>query len=140
MVHRLAPEELRTVCDPSTLPFVSTAELRPLDGMIGQDRAVSATTFGVGMREVGYNLFVLGPSRTGKTSAMKRVLARAAEPESVPPDYCYVHNFEDPYRPVALELPAGRGRALRQAMERLTEEGRTRGPRGFAGGGVGGGG
>jgi lon-related putative ATP-dependent protease len=131
--HRLAPEELRAICDPVTLPFVSTAELPPLDGMIGQDRAVSATTFGVGMREAGYNLFVLGPSRTGKTSAMKRVLARAAEPEPVPPDYCYVHNFEDPYRPVALELPAGRGRALRQATERLTLECRTRVPRAFEG-------
>jgi len=92
--HRLAPEELRAVCDAATFPFVSTAELPPLDGMIGQDRAVSATTFGVGMRQAGYNLFVLGPSRTGKTSAMKRVLARAAESEPVPPDYCYVHNFQ----------------------------------------------
>src|SRR3990172_9040084 len=101
MVHRLAPEELRTVCDPSTLPFVSTAELPPLDGMIGQDRAVSATTFGVGMREVGYNLFVRGPPPPGKPWARRRVLARGAEPEPVPPAYCYVHNFEDPYRPVA---------------------------------------
>lgn len=40
--HRLVPEELRAVCDPEALPFVFTAELPPLDGMIGQDRAVSA--------------------------------------------------------------------------------------------------
>jgi lon-related putative ATP-dependent protease len=133
MARRLKAEELRAVCNPATLSFTSTTELPPLDGMIGQDRAASATTFGVSMRQAGYNLFVLGPSRTGKTSAMQRTLARAAEPEPVPPDYCYVHNFEDPYRPVALELPAGRGRALRQAMDRLAEECRTRVPRAFEG-------
>ena len=133
MSRRLRAEELRAVCDPAGFSFTSTSELPPLDGMIGQERAVSSTTFGVGMRQAGYNLFVLGPSRTGKTSVMKRVLARAAETAPVPPDYCYVHNFEDPYRPVALELPAGRGRVLRQAMQRLTEECRTRVPRAFEG-------
>ena len=62
---------------------------------------------------------------------MKRVLALAAEREPVPPDYCYVHNFVDPYRPTALELPAGRGRGLREQMRRLVEECRTRLPRAF---------
>ncbi|HTY79068.1 MAG TPA: ATP-binding protein [Candidatus Bathyarchaeia archaeon] len=133
MTRRLRAEELRAVCDPGRLPFATTAELPPLDGMIGQDRAASATAFGVGMRQAGYNLFVLGASRTGKSSVMKRVLDRAAATAPVPPDYCYVHNFEDPYRPVALELPAGRGRALRRAMQRLTEECRTRVPRAFEG-------
>ena len=110
MTHRLKPGELRAVCDPGSLPFASTADLPPLEGMIGQERAVNATTFGVGMRHAVYNFFVLGPARTGKTSTMKRVLASAAHGEPVPSDYCYVHNFADPYRPVALEMPAGRGR------------------------------
>jgi lon-related putative ATP-dependent protease len=133
MTRRLKPEELRAVCDPAMLPFRSTAELPPLDGLIGQERAATATAFGVGMRHAGYNLFVLGPARTGKTSSMKRVLARAAEREPVPPDYCYVHNFADPYRPTALEVPAGRGRGLREAMRRLAEECKTRLPRAFEG-------
>ncbi|HSB40904.1 MAG TPA: ATP-binding protein, partial [Methylomirabilota bacterium] len=131
MTRRLEPGELRAVCDPATLPFRSTAELPPVDGLIGQERAATATAFGVGMRHAGYNLFVLGPARTGKTSSMKRVLARAAEREPVPPDYCYVHNFADPYRPTALEVPAGRGRELRERMRGLAEECRTRLPRAF---------
>src|SRR6266545_31045 len=112
MGFRLKPEELRAFCDPATLPFVSTAELPPLEGVIGQERAVEATSFGVGMRPAGYNLFVLGPARTGKTSTMRRILARTAKDEAPPFDYCYVHNFQDSYRPTALALPAGRGRAL----------------------------
>lgn len=71
MARRLKVEELRAVCDPSLLPFGSTAELLPLDGMIGQDRAVGATAFGIGMKHHGYNLFVLGPAATGKSRTMR---------------------------------------------------------------------
>ena len=131
MAHRLKAEELKAVCDPASLPFHSTEELPQLDGLIGQERAASATAFGVGMAHSGYNLFVLGPARTGKTSAMKRVLARKAESEPAPPDHCYVHNFADPYRPTALAVPAGRGRELRDEMARLARECRERLPRAF---------
>ena len=110
MARSLRPAELRAVCDPATLRFGSTAELAPLEGMIGQERAVAATTFGIAMRRAGYNLFVLGPSRTGKATTMRRVLDRRAVEEPTPSDWCYVHNFAEPYRPTALELPAGRGR------------------------------
>jgi len=127
----LKPEELRAVCDPATLGFASTAELPPLDGMIGQERALDATTFGIGMKHRGYNLFVLGPQATGKTTAMRRLLASVAAREPTPADYCYVHNFADPYRPTALELPAGRGRQLRDEMARFVEECRQRLPRAF---------
>jgi lon-related putative ATP-dependent protease len=133
MARRLAPEELRRRCDPAGFTFASTAELPPLDSMIGQDRALTATTFGMGIRHSGYNIFALGPPRTGKASTMKRVLARAAEREPVPSDLCYVNSFTETYRPVALELPAGRGRELDREMERLVEECRTRLPRAFEG-------
>jgi lon-related putative ATP-dependent protease len=131
VAHRLRPDDLRSVCDPATLGFSSTADLAPIDDMIGQARAVSATGFGIAMRREGYNLFVLGPPRTGKTTAMRRALARAAQDEPTPSDFCYVHNFADAYCPVALELPPGRGRALRDEMARLVEECRTRLPRAF---------
>ena len=131
MARVLAPQALRRTCDPASLGFASTGDLPALDGMIGQDRAVSATTFGIGIRHRGYNLFVIGPPRTGKASTMKRVLAQAAAQEPVPPDVCYVHNFAEAYRPVALELPAGRGRELRREMERLVDECRSRLPRAF---------
>jgi lon-related putative ATP-dependent protease len=129
--RRLKAAELRAVSDPAALAFRSTQELPALEGTIGQDRAVGATTFGIGMRHAGYNLFVLGASATGKTTTMQRLLATAAATEPVPPDYCYVHNFSDPYRPTALELPPGRGRDLRQAMARLVEECKVRLPRAF---------
>jgi lon-related putative ATP-dependent protease len=131
--RELKAEELRAVCDPGALPFDTTAELEPLVGMIGQDRAVGATAFGIGMRRAGFNLFALGAPRTGKTSTMRQVLTRTALEEPTPPDLCYVFNFADPYRPTALELPAGRGAALAAEMGRLVEECKTRLPRAFEG-------
>jgi lon-related putative ATP-dependent protease len=131
MARSLRPAELRAVCDAATLGFRSAAELPPLEGMIGQERAVAATSFGIAMRQAGYNLFVLGPPRTGKATTMRRVLDRRAEAEPTPSDWCYVHNFADPYRPTALELPAGRARELRDEMARLVEECRVRLPRAF---------
>jgi hypothetical protein len=122
---------VRAISDPATLPFVTTAELTPLDRLIGQDRALGATTFGIGMKQAGYNLFVLGPAATGKTTTVRAMLAAAAAAEPVPDDYCYVYNFTDPYRPTALAVPAGRGRELRAEMARLVDECRARLPRAF---------
>ena len=129
--RRLKAEELRATCDPETLPFRSTAELTALEGLIGQERALDATTFGIGMKRGGYNMFVLGLPATGKTTSMRRFLAAAAADSVTPPDWCYVHNFADPYRPSALEVPAGRGRELRDEMARLVEECKVRLPRLF---------
>jgi lon-related putative ATP-dependent protease len=133
MSGRLKAEELRAICDPATLPFRCTAELAPLPGLIGQERALDATAFGIGMKRVGYNLFVLGLPATGKTTSMRRLLDAAAAEGATPSDWCYVHNFADPYRPCALEVPAGRGRQLREEMARLVEECKVRLPRLFEG-------
>jgi lon-related putative ATP-dependent protease len=133
MTRRLEAAELRPRCDPATLSFRSTEELPPLAQVIGQERAVGATAFGIRIRNTGYNMFVLGPPATGKTTTMRRVLADRARSEPTPPDCVYVYNFADAYRPAALMLPAGRGRELREAMARLVEECRTRLPRAFEG-------
>ena len=54
--HRLKAEELRASCDPAAFAFRSTAELTPLAGLIGQERALDATAFGIDMQNAGYNL------------------------------------------------------------------------------------
>jgi Lon-like ATP-dependent protease len=51
----LAPERLRRTVDPADLGIETTAELAPLDSIIGQKRAVSVLQFGLGMREAGFN-------------------------------------------------------------------------------------
>lgn len=130
-MRTLRPGELRATCDAATLPFESTAELPPIESIIGQDRAVRATTFGIAMHRAGYNLFVLGPTATGKATTMRRVLSRRVRDEATASDWCYVHNFKDPYRPIAVPLPAGRGIELRTQMIQLAAESKVRVPEAF---------
>ncbi len=109
-------------CDPSGLPFDSTSDLEDLAEIVGQDRAVAAIGFGIGIRRLGYNLFVLGPSASGKHTIVRQAVERRALAEKTPSDWCYVNNFSEPHKPIALELPPGKGRRLREDVERLLEE------------------
>ncbi|NIR59619.1 MAG: AAA family ATPase [Gammaproteobacteria bacterium] len=118
----LSPGSLRARCDPAALAFETTEELEDLEEVVGQARAVSALEFGVGMRRGGYNLYVLGPPGLGKQTVVREYLEREAKAASTPPDWCYVNNFDDATRPRVIELPAGRGAALRRDMEQLLEE------------------
>ncbi len=119
---RLDPQALCWRFDPAQLPFQTTAELPDLTDVVGQARATEAIRFGIGIRRDGYNLFVHGPTGTGRHDIVRRFLAERAAKEPTPSDWCYVHDFEQPHKPHALKLPAGRGTKLRADMERLVED------------------
>ncbi len=130
-IEPLSVSQLRQTCDPSQFDFQTTAELENLEDIIGQERAVEAIQFGIGIRRQDYNLFALGPSGTGKRTTIAQFLDRKAAAEPVPFDWCYVNNFEQPYKPRALRLPPGRGVVLREDMKQLVEELRTAIPSAF---------
>ena len=121
MVKELDAGQLRYTCDSSSFKFKSTAELEPLDRIIGQERAIAALKLGLGIKDAKnrYNIYVAGDPGTGKMSAAEHFLSRASANEPQPPDLCYVHNFESPYSPHSLELPAGRGCQLHTDLEHL---------------------
>ncbi|MGA7801646.1 MAG: ATP-binding protein [Gammaproteobacteria bacterium] len=119
---RLNIDQLFRPCDPRQFHFETTAELEPYVGMIGQDRALEALRFGVGIRREGYNLYVLGPPGAGKHTAVLDFLTPHAHSEPVGSDWCYVNNFQDGQRPKLLRLPAGRGEALRRGLTQWAED------------------
>ncbi len=121
-IQPLTASALHRSCDPDQFNFDTTADLEDLAEVIGQERAVDAIHFGIGIQQKGYNLFALGPNGTGKYTSVHRSLSSRALEESVPADWCYVYNFEQPHAPDALRLPAGQGAVLRQDMRRLVEE------------------
>jgi lon-related putative ATP-dependent protease len=127
----LAARQLRRRCDPAQFDFETTAGLEDLNEVLGQDRAVEAIRFGIGIQREGYNLFALGPSGTGKRTTIRQFLDQKAAAEPIPPDLCYVNNFEQPYKPRLLRLPPGEGSVLRKDMEQLIEELRTSIPTAF---------
>jgi predicted ATP-dependent protease len=121
-VRKLIPAELRLTIDGDKLGFADTSELLecPLP-WIGQERAEMAARFGLGMDQPDYNLFVLGDVGSGRSSLLRQAMKAAAANRLVPPDLCYLHNFDAPERPRALRLPAGQGRLLRQLLARMTK-------------------
>jgi len=121
-IESLSPQQLRQTCDPSQFDFESTEELEELSEVIGQERAVSAVRFGIGIQREGYNLFALGPSGTGKRTTIKQFLDQKAADEPIPSDWCYINNFDDTHKPKALQLPPGQGIELREDMKQLVEE------------------
>jgi lon-related putative ATP-dependent protease len=129
----LAPEKLYHAFDASQLPFETTSELADGLEIIGQQRAVDAIRFGIGIDYHGYNLFALGPNGTGRQTTVNRFLSQRAATEPIPDDWCYVYNFEQPHKPRAHRLPPGRAVLFRDDMKELTGELLTVLPATFAG-------
>lgn len=118
----LPPDALYKCCDPASLGFETTEELDDMTEMIGQDRAVAAIELGTGLDLHGYNLFVLGQPGSGRHTCIRQSLEQIASGQAAPSDWCYVNNFDEPRKPRALELPAGRGTNLRDDIAQLIEE------------------
>ncbi|MDR7543762.1 MAG: AAA family ATPase [Armatimonadota bacterium] len=120
--RRVSADQVRWTCHPEDLPFETTQELPAGDSIIGQDRAVRALDFGLTVPQVGYNVFVSGPPGTGRTTYTHSKAAQMAAGQPVPPDWIYVHNFQQPDQPLAISLPPGRGAEFRREMERLVAD------------------
>ncbi len=118
----LTPEQLCRRCDPGQFKFKTTDELEDFGGIFGQLRAVEAIRFGIGMRKDGYNLFAMGPEGFGRRTIVRRHLEQQAPTREIPPDWCYVYNFQASHRPRALRLPPGQALGLKQSMERLVDD------------------
>lgn len=127
----LPAKELYRRCDLSEFKFTNTAELADLTDFVGQERAVQAVQFGSSIQRQGFNLFLLGPSGTGKFSSVRAYLQRKAATEPTPEEWCYVNNFDKPETPHALRLPPGRGVPLREDMHRLLDNLRSSIPSAF---------
>ncbi|QWG22775.1 AAA family ATPase [Bradyrhizobium sediminis] len=121
-VRPLAAEQLYRPTDLSGLVFSTTAELQPIDGLVGQARAVEAIRFGTQVGKAGFNLFVIGPNGARMQDAVKAMLTAEAAGKPAPSDWVYVHNFADPGKPIAIELPAGRAREFHNAMHKLIDD------------------
>lgn len=110
---RLKGKDLSRTCRPSSFRFGSTAEIDPLQGIIGQERAMRSLGFALDIKNEGYNVYLSGYFGTGKTTLAREMINQKASREPVPVDWCYVNNFKEPESPLALSLPAGWGQQLR---------------------------
>lgn len=113
-------EELRWNCPESDFDFETTEELKPLDTIVGQPRAVDAITLGVNLHASGYNIFVTGISGTGRTTTVKKIVEKNIidnRVESPKYDFCFVNNFKEENKPRLIRLLQGNGKILKKSME-----------------------
>lgn len=116
---------LRKICDVGKEigEFRNTSDLDTSEGVIGQDRAVMAMEFGLAMDAPGYNIFVVGPHGTGKSTYTEAIVEKASERmKNIPRDWCYIHNFKDVDRPRIVDFPSGLGKAFQTDMVDLVED------------------
>lgn len=123
MLKTLDPQQLTLRIDPANFDFASTAELvgqrKPNGEWIGQAEAETAARFGLGMPQPGFHLIVIGEPGCGRTSLMLKLMHEYAAGLPVPPDLLYLHNFEQPEKPMSLRVAAGTGAKLRQTLDRF---------------------
>lgn len=120
----LAPDELIRRCDARSLELGAPGDAGP--SVVGQPRATEAIAFGLDMAQPGYHLFVMGQPGTGRRVLVRQAIAaRPALDPARRSDWVYVNNFAQPYKPIAIGLPMGRGPALRTDMQALVRDLRT---------------
>lgn len=101
--------------------FKNTSEIEPYDGIIGQQRAEKAMQFGLKMNNPAYNIYVSGNCGSGRITYTIKAIESQQFDESKIKDWCYVYNFKDPRKPIALDFPAGEGSEFKTYMEDLIE-------------------
>ncbi|MBI3354868.1 MAG: AAA family ATPase [Nitrospirae bacterium] len=119
--REIPADKLCLICNPDEFKFKTTKELTQWDEIIGQERAVKAIKFGLGIKSKGFNIYVSGAPGTGKNTIVKAMIQKLSKDMPVPEDWCYVYNFTDPDRPRLINLSAGWGRAFQKDMDGFIE-------------------
>ena len=113
---------LKYTCDPSIFKFTTTADVKSNYKGLGQQRGIASLEFGLSVDTKGYNVYLEGPTGSGKTTYTKEYLDKISRTKKVPPDWVYVYNFDDPNEPVAISLTAGEGIKFKDSMEKFVKD------------------
>ncbi|MBI4836901.1 MAG: AAA family ATPase [Candidatus Portnoybacteria bacterium] len=118
-IRKLTPEEVTKKIDASALPDLENVEECVY---LGQKRAAEALRFAFGVTNHkgfrdAFNAFISGPPQSGRTTLAKNLAKETAPKMPTPPDLCYVRNFENPSKPIFLELPAGEAKKLAKTLD-----------------------
>ena len=131
MITKLNPEDIYKRCDPEIFKFGTTQDIVEFGGTIGQEKALRALDFGLGINSDGFNIFALGESGTGKMTTITTLLNEKAAREETPEDWCYVYNFKDPDTSTAISLEPGQGVSFQREMNDLVSALRIEIPKAF---------
>lgn len=117
----LKPEELRWKCDPEIFEFESTEDIDPIEGILGQERALKAIRLGVDLKSPGYNIYIAGLSGSGKATTVKQMLEKISGDCPRLYDFAYVNNFKDPDQPLLIKFHKGQAKEFKQDLNSAIE-------------------
>jgi len=117
---KLLASDLKWTCDENCFDFETTGTLTPIEGIIGQHRAIKALKLGIDIESPGYNIFITGLSGTGKQTSIRNLLHEFLPKKKIKlNDYAYVNNFRDTDHPSLLVFPAGDGRKFKSDLKTI---------------------
>ena len=114
--YELTSEQIYTK---SLLTDDDIASLQKNSPILGQDEALEAIHFGIQMKANGYNIFCMGPKGVGRTTLTIQTIKEYAVKQKTPDDWCFVHNFETPHQPIAINFPAGAGKVFVKDIKKM---------------------
>lgn len=118
-IKELSYNDLKNVCKEEDLGFSKTSELEPFNGIVGQERALSAIKTAMQIPQKGFNLYLCGSIGIGKTSYALSIVNKLSKDKPIPNDVCYINNFDNPNEPIAIELEPGMGLEFKRDMNRF---------------------
>ncbi len=119
--YEISPKQMTSECEEACLKFDSTESVAPLDGIMGQDRAIEALEFGLNMKHRGYNIFVGGNWGTGRNSYVRLLTEKVAATRGIPKDWVYANNFKNFRNPLSIGFEAGEGKNFIKSMDFIIE-------------------
>ncbi|MBR1439129.1 MAG: AAA family ATPase, partial [Synergistaceae bacterium] len=125
--NRITPDKLKRVKPAGSWRIETTNDIaltrtRKPEPLIGQQRAFEAMEFGLTVDGRGYNIFVVGQPGSGRTSYVLERLQTLAATLPAPDDWLYLYNFTKPGEPLAVSVPAGKGKKLADDLEELLKD------------------
>lgn len=118
----LTADRLKPSFEDYSLAFETTKDLESMDGIIGQDRAAQAMSFGLGIKAKGYNIYVAGLSGTGKSSYTDSLVRKIGSGKRDHKDHVYVYNFKAVDQPKAISFAAGSGKPFKEEMTEMVDK------------------
>lgn len=101
----IPPEDMKSVIQPVNIFDLSSHQ-----------RARQAIEFGLSMRAVGSNIFVLGGGHSGRLTATLDLVQRFMQDKPSLDDWVYLNNFPSPNRPLPFRIPSGSATLLKKMM------------------------
>ncbi|XPV76288.1 MAG: Lon protease family protein [Desulfovibrio sp.] len=118
-ITELSAEKLRTSIAPERIPYNDSTEIpKKYSYALFQPRATQALEMALKIPSNEYNVFIAGEPNMGRRYFVMDYLSPVAKKSPTPPDWVYLHNFDDPDKPLAISLPSGSGHKFKTAQSK----------------------